>query len=152
MKIAKVATKENIGDNQGDNPNAMKKFGSGVWLKNIAENGPQDSTKDGNNFQTDVDTDLNNIFLCLQGRVRFGDGVTGARGENISGEFRTITTAGANTEVVVPHTLGAIPVGRIVIGQDKAGSLYSSTTAWTKTNIYVKSDVASVTFNIFLLK
>ena len=152
MKIAKVSTKENIGDSQGGNKTAMKKFGSGVFLKNVAEEGEGNSTKDGTNFQTDVDTDLNNIFLCLQGRVRFGDGVTGARGENISGEFRTFTTSTANTEVVVPHTLGAIPVGRIVIGQNKSGSLYSSTTAWDKNNIYVKSDVASVTFNIFLLK
>ena len=152
MKIAKVSTKENISDSQGDKKTPMKKFGSGVWLKNVAEKGSENSTKDGDNYLTDVDTDLNNIFLALQGRIRFGDGVTGARGENISGEFRTFTTSTANTEVVVPHTLGAIPVGRIVIGQDKAGSLYNSTTAWNKNNIYVKSDVASVTFNIFLLK
>lgn len=152
MKIAKVCTKENIADSQGANSNAMKKFGSGVWLKNVAEKGEQDSTKDGNNFLTDVDTDLNNIFLAFQGRISFGDGVSGARGENISGEFRAFTTSTANTEVVVPHTLNAIPVGRIVIAQDKAGSLYSSTTAWTASNIYVKCDVATVAFKIFLLK
>jgi len=103
-------------------------------------------------FGRDVDTDLKNFALFTQGRVRFGDGVDNVRGENMSGEFHAFTTAGANTEVVVPHTLGAIPVGRIVISQDKAGSLYSSTTAWTSTNIYVKCDVATVTFKIFLLK
>jgi len=103
-------------------------------------------------YAKDLDTDITNIALFTQGRVRFGDGVTGARGENIEGEFRTFTTALANTEVSVAHTLNAIPVGRIVIAQDKAGSLYTSTTAWTKPNIYVKCDVATVTFKIFLLR
>jgi hypothetical protein len=151
MKIAKVSTKANVSDS-GMDTGMQKKFGSGVFLKNVAERGAQDSTKDGGEYLQDVDLDLSNIFLFAQGRVRFGDGTSGARGENISGEFRTFTTAGANTEVVVPHTVGAIPVGRIVLMQDKAGHLYSSTTAWTATNIYVKCDVATVTFKIFLLK
>lgn len=103
-------------------------------------------------YDKDLFTDISNIFLALQGRIRFGDGDSGARGENMSGEFITFTTAGANTEVVVPHTLSAIPVGRLIIRQDKAGSLYDSTTAWTKSNIYVKCDQATVTFRIFLLK
>lgn len=156
MKTAKISTKGNIADMNktlmGKVP--VNKFSKSIAIKDVsmAENGPQDSSKDGNNYLEDVDTDLFNIFLCLQGRVRFGDGTDNARGENISGEFHTFTTAGANTEVVVPHTLNATPVGRIVISQDKAGSLYSSTTAWTSTNIYVKCDVASVTFKIFLLK
>ena len=103
-------------------------------------------------YAKDLDADIANLFLFTQSRVAFGSGNTGAKGENIAGEFRTITTAGANTEVVVPHTLGVIPVGRIVLRQDKAGSLYDSTTAWTTTNIYIKSDVATVTFKLFLVK
>jgi len=151
MKIAKVSTKSNISDS-GMDTGKQKKFSSGVFLKNVAEKGSADSTKDGEEYLGDVDTDLSNIFLAFQGRVRFGDGVSGGRGENISGEFRTITTAGANTEVVVPHTLGAVPVGYIVIGRNKAAHLYDSTTANTKTNLYVKSDVATTIFKIFLLK
>ena len=107
---------------------------------------------DSDGYDKNLFADIANIFLAFQGRVRFGDGVDKARGENMSGEFHTITTAGADTEVVVAHTLGAIPVGYIVLMQDKAGSLYSSTTAWTKSNIYVKCDVATVVFKIFLLK
>jgi hypothetical protein len=107
---------------------------------------------DTDGYKKDLDADITNLFLALQGRVRFGDGVNGARGENISGEFITFTTSTANTEVTVPHTIGAVPVGRIVLAQDKAGALYSGTTAWTDTAVYVKCDVASVTFKIFLLK
>jgi len=106
----------------------------------------------GLGYDKDLDCDIANLFLFTQGRVRFGSGATATRGENMSGEFRTFTTSTANTEVVVPHTLNALPVGHIVIGQDKAGSLYKSTTAWTNKNIYIKTDGATVTFNIFLLK
>ena len=94
-------------------------------------------------YDKDLFTDISNIFLMFQGRIAL---------ENMAGKSITFTTSTANTEVVVPHTLATIPTGRIVIAQDKAGSLYSSTTAWTKTNIYVKSDGTSVTFTIFLLK
>lgn len=100
-----------------------------------------------------VEKDLTNIFTAFKGRVRFGSGVTGERGENISGEFQTITShATPNTEFSVTHTIGAIPIGRIIIAQNKAGSLYTGTTAWTDTTIYFKCDVASVEFKIFLLK
>jgi hypothetical protein len=95
-------------------------------------------------YDKDVFSDIQNIFLALQGRLRFK--------ENIAGDFITFTTATANAEVAVPHTLGVIPVGRIVIGQNKAGSLYDSATAATAGKIYVKCDQATVTFKIFLMK
>lgn len=156
MKVAKISTKATIEDFNNDKKGNMpvKKFSGAVaWKKvNVSEAGSANSTQDGTGYLSEVDTDLSNLFLCLQGRVRFGDGVSGARSENIAGEFRTVTTAGANTEVVVPHTLGEVPIGRIVLRQDKAGHIYDSTTAWTKTNIYIKCDVASVTFKLFLVK
>lgn len=100
-----------------------------------------------------VDTDLKNIFIALQGRMRFGTGISGERGENIDGRFQTITTnATPNTQDTLAHGLGSVPIGYIVVNQDKAGSLYDSGTAWTSTNMYFKCDVASVTFTIFVLK
>lgn len=100
-----------------------------------------------------IDYDLSNLFLCLQNRVRFGSGTDGTEGENISGEFQVFTTSATpDAENTIAHTLGAVPIGYIVLKQDKAGSLYSGTTTWTSTNIYLKSDIASVTFTVFLLK
>lgn len=101
------------------------------------------------------DTDVSNIITCLSGRVRFGSGVTGHNGENISGQFLTITTnVTLNTETTFTHTIGAIPVGYIVLWQDKAGSLYqgpTTGTAWTINTISLKCSVASVQFKLFLL-
>ena len=98
---------------------------------------------------------LDNIFRALQGRIRFGRGTDGDRGENIQGEFQQFTTSTANTEVTLAHTIGAVPVGYIVLWQDKAGSLYqgpSTGTAWTSSNVYLKCSIADVTFKIFLIQ
>ena len=112
--------------------------------------------QDDKKYRSDLDRDAKTLFFAMQGRVRFGDGTDGNNGENISGQFQDITShASANTEFAVAHTLGVIPVGFIVLYQDKAGSLYqapSTGTAWTATNIYLKSDVSSLSAKIFLLK
>ena len=55
-----------------------------------------------------------------------------------------------DTEDAVAHLLGRVPVGRIVYRQDKAGSLYDSGTAFTASNIYLQSDVATVAFKIIV--
>lgn len=101
------------------------------------------------------DTDIGNIISCLSGRVRFGPGTSGNNGENIAGQFLTITTnAIVNTETTFTHSLGSVPVGYLVLGQDKAGSLYQLSgtgTIWTSTTISLKCSVASVNFKLFLL-
>ncbi len=50
-----------------------------------------------------------------------------------------------DAENAIPHTLGKIPVGAIVYSQDKAGSVYNGTTAFTKSASYLKCSVASMT-------
>jgi len=107
-------------------------------------------------YVVDVDRDLSNLFLAISGRIRFGAGTDNTDGENINGEFQQFTSdASANTEFSVSHSLGSVPVGYIVLGQDKAGSLYqlsNTGTAWTSSTIYLKCSVSSVTFLIFLLR
>lgn len=102
------------------------------------------------------DTDFNSVFLCLQGRVRFGPGTSGNTGENISGQFLQITTNGtANTESTFTHILGSIPVGYIILWQDKAGSIYhgpNTGTLWTSSTISLKGSVISITALLFLLQ
>ncbi len=100
-----------------------------------------------------LDADVSSICTALAGRIRFGTGTDGARGENISGEFQVFTTSGTpDTEGAVAHTLGSIPIGYIVLKQNKAGSIYIGASAWTKTSIYLASDIASVACTVFLLK
>lgn len=104
-------------------------------------------------YQRNLDNDVGNLCTALKGRVRFGTGTDGARGENISGEFQVFTTSATpDAENTIAHTIGAIPVGYIIVKQDKAGSLYLGSTSWTSSNVYLKCSVASVAFTIFLLK
>ena len=111
------------------------------------------SDKDILNYLKTIDTDLSNIFLCLQGRVRFGTGEDGANGENISGEFQTVADSGtADTEFSVAHTLGAVPIGYIVTKIDAGGVVYDSGTTWTSTTIYLKCSSADTAITLFLLK
>lgn len=102
-----------------------------------------------------IDKDMVVLFACLQGRVRFGPGTSGNDGENIAGQFLTITTSATpNAESTFTHSLGGIPVGYLIIWQDKAGSLYqgpSTGTAWSSSTISFKCSVASVQFKLFLL-
>ncbi len=100
-----------------------------------------------------IDNDLTNLFLLSQGRVRFGTGSDGDRGENISGEFQVYTSNGsADTEDTIAHGIGAVPIGYIVLNQDKGSNVYDSGTAWTSTNIYLKQTGTSVVTTLFLLK
>lgn len=102
----------------------------------------------------DVNSDLDNIFLVLSGRVRFGPNNNVINmGDNIQGQFLTYTTnATPNTEDTIPHNLGSIPIGYIVVKQNKAGSIYDSGTAWNLNNLYLKSNTASILVTLFLMQ
>lgn len=107
-------------------------------------------------FVKGVNADLENIYTAFAGRLRFGRGTDGDRGENIQGRFQQFTShATPDTEFTVAHGLGAIPVGRIILWQDIAGILYQSPTNgtdWDTTNAYFKCTVASVTFLVFFIQ
>ena len=103
-----------------------------------------------------LDLNVKKLYTALNGRIRFGDAADEEQGENVQGEFQLFTSDGTpDTEFSVTHGLGAIPLGRIILHQDIAGHLYqgpTTGTSWTDTTAFFKSDVASVTFLIFLLK
>jgi peptidoglycan hydrolase-like protein with peptidoglycan-binding domain len=98
---------------------------------------------------------LDKLTFALQGRISLGTGVDGSPGQNVQGEFQQFTTSATpDAENTITHTLGSVPIGFIVLWQDKAGSLYQSPTSgtdWTSTSVYLKCEVASLTALIFLL-
>jgi hypothetical protein len=104
-------------------------------------------------YVRDMDFDIKRLFEAIRGRLRFGAGTDGAKGENIAGEFQVFTSSATpDAENTIAHTLGSIPLGYIVMKQDKAASLYLGGTTWTTGNVYLKCSVASVTFTLFLVK
>lgn len=104
-------------------------------------------------YVRDLDIDIKQIFNALRSRIRFGSGTDNSKGENIAGEFQVFTSSATpDAENTIAHTLGSIPTGYIVINQNKAASLYANGTSWTSSNIYLKCNIASTTYTIFLLK
>lgn len=61
-----------------------------------------------------------------------------------------VSNATPDTEDTVPHNLGRIPKGRIVMTADKAGSVIDGTTVFTDTNIFLQSNVATLTVNLIV--
>lgn len=104
----------------------------------------------------DLQVAVRNLVILSQGRTSFGSGVDGERGQNIEGEWQEFTShASANTEFNVAHTIGSIPLGYIVVAQDKSGDLYQmddTGTAWTASQISLKSTGTEVTYLVFLVK
>lgn len=114
-------------------------------------NGPKDTDPIG--WMRDVNSDLETIFLCLSGRIRFGPNNNVInKGENILGQFINYTSnATPDTQDTVPHSLASIPVGYIVVNRNKNGGVYTSAAA-TSTNLYLKCSVASTTLTLFVLQ
>jgi hypothetical protein len=104
-------------------------------------------------YARNLDDDIKQLAILTQGRIRFGTGADGVNGENMAGQFQVYTSNGsADTEDTIAHTLGSVPIGYIVIKQDKGSVVYDSGTAWTATNVYLKQTVATVATTIFLIK
>lgn len=103
---------------------------------------------------TELNKQLDQIILCLNGRITFVDGEISnqEKSENLDGQFIVFTSLGADVETTIPHTLGRIPVGYIIVSQDRASSLYhaSTDTSWTTSNIYLKSSAATATYTILI--
>lgn len=71
--------------------------------------------------------------------------------DNFEGQFITFTSDGTpDAENSVAHTLGKIPSGFFVTAKDKAGDVYSGSTANTDSLIYLKVNVATVAVTIFV--
>lgn len=80
--------------------------------------------------------------------ITFG---TVGKPDNIQGFMASGTTpAGAGTEFEIKHNLGYIPLGFLVFSVDQDARIYKSTTAWTKTSVFLKCSGASVNYTLFI--
>jgi len=65
-------------------------------------------------------------------------------------EFVEVTSAGADVEFAIEHGLGVIPLGWLVIAQDKAATLYTGNTVWDTGHIYLKSNISTTSLRILI--
>lgn len=66
--------------------------------------------------------------------------------------FADVTnTGGADVEYSIEHGAGTIPLGFIVINQDKAAVTYKSDeTTWDESYIYLKTSVSNVALRVLI--
>jgi hypothetical protein len=98
---------------------------------------------------------LRDVYKALRGNISYGRQSgnldTGLSPDNIDGAFGVVSDTGVvNTQFSVTHNLNRIPIGYHVIMQNKAGSFYTSGTAWTDTQIFLKCSVANVSVRFFI--
>lgn len=85
----------------------------------------------------------------LNGNMTLGDGTSV---DNLAGEFQTIADSGlAGSEITIPHTLGQIPAGLLLVVPPANGSVNVGPTSWTTTQVFLKCSSANQSFKIFLL-
>lgn len=93
------------------------------------------------------------VLEKLNGGLTFGDGTVDALAGNFNIQVLRYTFSSvANTTEEIRHRLGRRPIGRIVIGQDLAASIYDPTGHdWSATSLFLASSVANVTVTFLIL-
>jgi hypothetical protein len=92
------------------------------------------------------------IINAINGHLSLGNGITGHRAGNIDAQYIDfLCPAVANTEFIVPHGLGRVPVGYMIVREDRAANVYdSSVGSWSPTLAYFKCNVASTSIRILM--
>ena len=103
--------------------------------------------KDLRPFDRDMATALdgwaNNQRAILDRGISFDD--------NVDAVEVTFTSSGTpDAENTVAHSLGRVPSRFVVSSIDKAAIVYKGSTAFTKTNVYLKVNVATVAVKVLL--
>lgn len=71
--------------------------------------------------------------------------------DNFDAYIGNITTdATPGNDTAIAHGLKRVPSGYLIIKRDKAGIIYDGAAAWTETNIYVRSNLATVAAKIIV--
>lgn len=109
------------------------------FLKQSPEN---PDTTWGKNLQLALRDYTAKLGQILNKGLRFED--------NLSSYIGSTTTPGADVEFSISHGLKRVPVGYLVIGQDKAAVVYNGSTSWTADVIYLKCNTATVIVKVII--
>lgn len=96
---------------------------------------------------TSITDSVRNVIRSFNGKLSFGDGSNSSQSGNIDGHTKEVTFVNANTDYEVPHGLGRVPIGLIVLDSNADGAVIrgSSQGSWSKTRLFVRCNVAGTT-------
>lgn len=64
--------------------------------------------------------------------------------------YEAVSDGTPDTEFSISHGLGRVPSGCLVIGQDKAASVYNGSTANDDATLYLRCDTATVALKVLV--
>lgn len=87
------------------------------------------------------------IVDAMNGHISFGDGTNSSQSGNIDGQIKEMTFVNANTDYEVPHGLGRVPIGLIVLDSNSDGAVTrgSNQGSWSSNRLFVRCNVAGTT-------
>lgn len=81
--------------------------------------------------------------------ISFGNPTSGA--DNISGAWFIFTTPAPNTDFVITHNFGRVPVGYLVMTKSASVDIYTGSVPSDDTTITLRATVAGVVVSMFIL-
>lgn len=99
-----------------------------------------------------LSTTLRTIIEKFRGGISLGSGFNGFKAGSLDAGYADVITPGAaNTEFVVLHRLGRVPVGFQVVYKDAAVDVYASSLgSWTDRLMYLKANAGSATIKLMV--
>lgn len=90
---------------------------------------------------------IRNLIRAFNGRISFGDGSNSSQSGNIDGQTKEVFFVAANTDVEVPHGLGRVPIGVIVLDVtvDAAVVRGSQRGDWNTSRLFLRCSQAGTT-------
>lgn len=85
-----------------------------------------------------LQTEVENIYRCLQGNVSFGDTLF-QKGENIDAYIVSATAnVASGNDITLTHALGRIPQYFIILGNTASGTIYNGSGTNSTSNFFIK--------------
>lgn len=90
---------------------------------------------------------LKSMQDAINGNLTFGNGENSTRLGNFFGQTKEVFFKNADQDYEVPHDLGRVPVGIILLNFNADGAVVrpSNAGSWTPTRLFVRCDTANTT-------
>lgn len=85
----------------------------------------------------------------INGHIGFGDVLSSENMDGVWVEF--LTSTDVDTDFVVTHNLGRVPVGYLIMTKNKACIVYNGSVAWTNTEMTLRATVADTMVRAFIV-
>lgn len=90
---------------------------------------------------------IRSLIRTVNGHVSIGNGVNSSQSGNFDGQTKEVFFDTADTDYEVPHGLGRVPIGIIVLNVNLDGAVVrgGSQGSWSDTRLFVRCNVADTT-------